>query len=59
MAEGNITVTVNARADDVQALVDEVERLRAEVARLRAAITGAMPFCLALGMQILGEALDA
>lgn len=29
MADGNITVTVNARADEVEALVAEVERLRA------------------------------
>ena len=29
MADGNITVTVNARADEVAALIAEVERLRA------------------------------
>ena len=40
MAEGNITVTVNARADDVQALVDEVERLRGLLAKVRAEIAG-------------------
>ena len=37
MADGNITVTVNARADDVQALIAEVERLRAAMVALEAA----------------------
>ena len=34
MADGNITVTVNARDDEVQALVAEVERLRSALCEL-------------------------
>ena len=34
MADGNITVTINARADDVQALLAEVERLRGALREL-------------------------
>ena len=34
MADGNITVTVNARADQVQALIAEVERLREALSEL-------------------------
>jgi hypothetical protein len=37
MADGNITVTVNARADQVQALLDENARLRAALIDVAAA----------------------
>ena len=35
MADGHITVTVNARADEVQALIAEIGRLVHRVERLR------------------------
>ena len=39
MADGHITVTVNARADEVAALVAEVKRLRAELQYARDGLT--------------------
>ena len=39
MADGNITVTVNAWADEVAALVAEVKRLHAELRHAREGLT--------------------